>query len=384
MRNTDILKAIFLICAVLVGCSKDDDSPAIARKGTSGSIITIAGRGPSAFGHEGDGGKARSAKLGWVIGVSVDASNHVYVADGAANTIRKITFPFEVITTIAGKFIGFNVPDLTPAGNDIPATSARLDIPVATDVDAAGNIFIAELSSFLIREVTATDGLIKTVAGKSNVYDYPGDGNPATTVGIWSPGCVVVDAAGNLFYSDRQNNAVRIVSKATGKVTTIAGLGPDESGYSGDHGPAKEARLNMPEGIALDNSGNLYIADAGNGVIRKVFNGTITTVAGTGSSGYSGDGGPATAATFSSLHGIAVDNDGNIYVADAGNSVIRKITIASGIITTVAGNGTAGYSGDGGRATQAQLSGPWGVDVDAAGNIYIADSQNAAIRMVVR
>jgi sugar lactone lactonase YvrE len=178
---------------------------------------------------------------------------------------------------------------------------------------------------------------------------------------------------------------IRKITISTGVITTVAGLGPASAGFSGDNGPATEAKLDRPAGVALGADGSMYISDSGNERIRKVSpDGTITTIAGTGEQGYTGDGEAATLARFRFLKGIDVDADGNVYVCDSGNSVIRKITAADGKIQTIAGNGVYSFSGDGGPATEAGIANPWGVCVDHIGNVYIADTDNAVIRVVLK
>lgn len=367
---------VIAACVIIpAGC--DDDPEAAARKqAVSGDIVTIAGKAGN-LDYKGDGGSALEATLGWVIDLSLDDSGNLYMADGAANVIRKIDKGY--ISTVAGKFRGFNQPynDISPDGTS--ALDAILAGTFLVDVDASGNIYFSEMLRSILRVVS--DGTVKTVAGNTATTEFESEGSPATETGMWGPQGLAVDrSTGAIYYSDTQNNAVRKIYNGT--VTTVAGRGREEAGFTGDGGPAVEARLNFPKGITIDALGNLYISDAGNHVIRKVSNGIITTIAGTGVPGYSGDGGPATDAEFFGAQGIAVDKDGNVYFADVNKSVIRKITVSTGIISTVAGNGTAGFSGDNGPATEAQLYDPWDVAVDAEGNIYIADSGNAVIRMV--
>ena len=175
-----------------------------------------------------------------------------------------------------------------------------------------------------------------------------------------------------------------MISAATGMIATIAGLGPNSPGYSGDNGQAIAAAINSPEGISVGMDGSIYFSDGGNNVIRKIYNGIITTIAGTGAIGYSGDDGLALNATFYTLRGLAIDRQNNIYIADASANVIRMIESETGKIFTAAGNGQAGYGGDGGPATQAMLSNPLDIAVDNEGNLYIADTNNAAIRVVAR
>jgi uncharacterized protein (TIGR03437 family) len=241
-------------------------------------------------------------------------------------------------------------------------------------VDAAGNVFAADRDNervFLI----SPNGTLSAVAG-NGIAGFSGDGGPATSASFSQPSAVAVDSAGNLYIADYSNGRIRKVSN--GIITTVAGNG--NSGFSGDGGPATGASLNGADGVAVDAAGNLYIADGGNNRIRKVSNGIITTVAGNGNSGFSGDGGPAVNASLAFPNGIAVDSAGNLFMADTGNSRIRRVS--NGTITTVAGNGAFGYFGDGGPATNTSLYLPFGVTVDSAGNIYIADTDNNRIRMV--
>ena len=219
------------------------------------------------------------------------------------------------------------------------------------------------------------NSIISTVAG-NGAAGYSGDGGAATIAGLNDPYGVALDAAGNLFIADSDNCCIREVNHATGVITTVAGNGT--AGYSGDGGPATAAELYGPEGVALDAAGDLFIADCFNNCIREVnyATGVITTVAGNGAYGYSGDGGPATTAGLNWPTGVAVDAAGNLFIADCGNSCVREVNHATGVITTVAGNGTTGYRGDGGLATAAELLDPTGVAVDAAGNLFIADGNH--------
>jgi sugar lactone lactonase YvrE len=226
--------------------------------------------------------------------------------------------------------------------------------------------------------MVATNGVITTVAG-TNGSGYSGDGGAATNARLYLPYGVAVDAIGNVYIADTYNQRIRKVA-TNGIITTVAGT--NGSGYSGDGGAATNARLYYPYGVAVDGLGNLFIADSSNERVRKVAtNGVITTVAGTGSAGYNGDGVPSAAASLDYPRGVAVDASGDIFIADTYNQRIRKVD-TNGIIATVAGKSGLGYSGDGGAATNANLDYPFGVAVDSSGNLYVADTDNQRIRKV--
>jgi uncharacterized protein (TIGR03437 family) len=333
------------------------------RKVSGGFITTVAGGG----GTLGDGGPATSAQLMCACGVAVDATGNLYIADQFSARIRKISAG--VITTVAGN----GTAGL--GGDNGPATSAQLYSPEGVAVDSAGNLYIADANNHRTREVSG--GVITSVAGGG--LSVLGDPVPAASASLYSPAGVAADSAGNLYIADSGNSRIREVSG--GVITTVAGSGAAlDGGFSGDNGPATSAQVSNPAGVAVDAAGNLYIADSSNDRIRKVSNGVLTTVVGTGTLGFAGDNGPATYAELSAPNGVAVDPAGNLYIADTGNNRIRKVT--NGVITTVAGNGTAGLSGDNGPATNAQLNRPKGVAVDSAGNLYIADTYNSRVRKV--
>ncbi len=262
------------------------------------------------------------------------------------------------------------------SGDNGPATSAMLDVPSATAVDSSGNIYIADYGNHRVRKVS--NGIITTVAG-TGVAGFSGDGGPAVNAQLNRPAYVALDAQGNLYIAEQVNNTIRKVSN--GIITTVAGIGA-MAGFSGDGGLATSAKLNSPNAVAVDAQGNLYIADTGNERIRKVaVGGTITTLAGNGVGGFSGDNGPAASAMLQTPTGLSVDAQGNVYVADFDNERVRKIS--NGIITTVVGNGTVAYSGDGGPATNAAAD-PFDVTVDSQGNLYVVDDFfNQRIRKVV-
>ncbi|MGD0869192.1 MAG: IPT/TIG domain-containing protein [Bryobacteraceae bacterium] len=335
------------------------------RKLTSGGTIsTVAGNGK--YSYSGDGGQATSAQLNTPQAVAADSSGNLYIADTVNNVVRKVTAA-GVISTIAGNGTAGS------GGDGGAATSAQLHSPQGIAVDANGGIYIADTQNARVRKIT--NGTINTVAG-SGTAGFGGDSGAATSAQLNIPAGLAVDGAGNLYIADFSNNRVRKVTPG-GTITTLAGNGLE--GYSGDGGPATGAQLATPVGLATDSSGNVYIADTGNNAVRVVnSSGIVSTVAGNGLAGYSGDGGPAVSAMVGNPSGVALDASGNLYISD-GSVRVRKV-YSSGFINTIAGNGTRGYSGDGGVGPFATMSGPAGIALASNGNLYIADSGNSAVR----
>lgn len=390
----------------------------------TGIVSTIAGNGTA--GSSGDGGLATAAQIE-PNGVAVDADANLLIADGGGQRIRKVDAATGIISTVAG-----GGSDL---GDNGPASSASLRFLHGIAIDGAGNLFIADTGDHRVRMVTALTQVITTVAGGIQ-EGFLGDGGPATAGWLNAPLAIAPDAFGNLYIADSENNRVRRVDSQTGKISTFAGTGeetfsgggglaaasafvgpsgiafdshgnlfitangncvvlkvdsatgilsvvagsPESQGYSGDNGPAMQAALNFPHGIAIDANDNLFIADTENNRIRKVDMTTqrITTVAGGGSN--LGDNGMATAAALDRPYSVAVDKQGNLFIADTTHNRIRKVGVG-GIITTVAGTGGDRYSGDGGPATAAEIFSPRGIALDAEGNLYIA-GYSCAVRRV--
>jgi sugar lactone lactonase YvrE len=246
-------------------------------------------------------------------------------------------------------------------------------------VDKAGNLFIADQNNQRVRRVDAITKVITTVAGDGTAT-YSGDNGPGPAASLYYPNGVALDRGGALFIADTYNHRVRRVDAKTGGINTVAGNG--SLGYSGENGPATSASLNYPQEVAVDTAGNLFIADESNHIRRvDVTTGFITTVAGNGTAGYNGDNILATSAGMRPF-GVALDDAGNLFIADSYNYRIRRVDAVTGFITTVAGNGTAAYSGDDGPATMASLNVPQKVTVDSAGNLFIADSNNYRVRRV--
>ena len=331
-------------------------------------INTLAG--DSSVGYSGDGGAATSSSLYYPNGVAVDASHNVFIADTDNARIRKVNTN-GIISTVAGN------GNYGYTGDGLQATNTSLYYPDGVAVDASGNLYIADTDNQRIRKVS-TNGIMTTLAGNGN-SGYSGNGVLATNASLYYPRGVAVDASGNVYIADTDNQRIRKVS-TNGIITTVAGNGNE--GYGGDGVAATSTSLAYPSSMAVDASGNIFIADTDNQRIRKVStNGIITTVAGDGNYGYSGDGGVATNSSLAQPQGVTVDSLGNLFIGDTSDARMRKVG-TNGIITTVAGDGNDGFSGDGSAATNASLGNPEGLAVDASDNLFIVDQGNSRVREV--
>lgn len=423
-------------------CIADSENARVRWVDPAGVITTIAGDGSDVN----DGIPAAQSRLYGPNGVALDAGDNVYIADTESHRLRfinrsaqpvtiysesstPIVVPPGYITTIAGNGVGGF------SGDEGPATSSQLNMPWGAAFDRGGNIYIADYYNHRIRRVAADTGIIRTVIG-TGVPGNTGDGGPANLAALSHPCSVAFDRQDNLYIGQQQTSTVRMVNSQTKIISTVAGLGG--LGEGGDGGPAVNAKLSSPAGVAVDSLGNLYIAEENNARVRRVDvvtkiistwaggslnvgnngpavdaqlsspcgfcfvqedqmilsdqqnhiiravsrNGIIYRIAGTGVSGYNGDGIPSRDAKLAIPSDVQADARGNLYICDRGNQRIRKIEPLNTIISTVAGTGVQGYAGDGGPATSARLSEPRAIILDAAGNLYIAELYNQRIRFV--
>ena len=334
-------------------------------------ITTIAGDG--IHGYTGDGGSATMAELYSPNGQCVDKHGNVYIADQLNNRIRKVT-PEGIITTFMGTGIsGFN-PSV------VPVASAYIN-PTDIAIDTFGNFYVTDYNFSCVYKID-TGLMVHLIAGTSAGWGYTGDSGPATAAQLNRPNSIAVDYAGNIYIADVGNSRVRVINTA-GVINTLAGNGT--SGFTGDGGPATAAELGTPWSVGVDKSGsNVFIADGENNMVRKVVTATgiISAFAGTGTPGYSGDGGAANAAELNDPWGIAVDTLGNVYIGDIINARVRVVS-PFGIINEFAGNGVGGFGGDDGNADSCEFSGIYGLAVNGNGSVlYVADQDNQRIRKV--
>jgi sugar lactone lactonase YvrE len=328
-------------------------------------------------GDVGDGGPATSARLSLPGGVLLDADDDLVIVDFGNHRIRRVSRKTGVITTLAGD----GTADFSGDGG--PAALARLARPENAAFGPGGDLYVVDSHNHRVRRIEAATGVITTAAG-SGRKGFSGDGGPAREALLNQPEGIAFDAEGNFYIGDTLNGRVRKVDGRTGVISTIAGTG--EVGTSGDGTPALEAKFLRLARLIVDRRGRLYIADSPSHRVQVLNpqDGKLWTIAGTGREGFSGDGGPATEARLSYPEGVALDAQDNLYFADLGNHRVRRVDAATGVITTVAGNGEKGFGGDGSAATSARLWNPGRLGFDSAGNLYIADISNMRIRCVER
>jgi hypothetical protein len=340
------------------------------------SEIIRAFAGTGSPGSGGIGGPADAAQLNVPFGSTVTASGAVYIADTGNSRVVRVDPSTNVMTVVAGG--GFGCAGQTNAvGDGCPATQAVLNSPTDVDVAAGGDIFIADQQGHRVRKVTASTGLMSTIAGTGSP-GFNGDG-PATSSQLWLPtGLALEPATGAIYVTDENNHRIRKIQGGT--LTTFAGTGSASSG--GDGGPAMSASFNLPTGIDLSASGTFFIAEQGGHRVRMILSGTVTTLVGTGTRGYSGDGGLADEAMLANPFALALDAQGNLYIADSGNHRVRRVDTNS-IILTVAGTGIAGTTGDGGLAADARINTPLGVSVHSqTGDLFISDTFSHRVRVI--
>ena len=322
---------------------------------------------------DGDGRFAVDSSIFLPFGIAVDAAGNLFIADSNNNRIRRVDVTSGKISTVAGS------GKIGSIGDGGRATEATLNNPTSVALDPAGNLFFADAGNDVIRRVDAFSGIITTVAGTIGQHGYTGDLGPASHATFNTPNGIAFDADGNLYVADTGNHVIRLID-TSGNITTVAGTGI--SGYNGDNMPATKATLSAPWSATPITGGGFYIADQTNARIRKVdISGNITTVAGS-TAGQGGDGGPATSAQLYQPASVLVDVAGNLYIADLGNNRVRRVNATTSVITTFAGNGSESISGDGGPADQAGLYGPYSFALDPRGNLYIADVLHNRIRKV--
>jgi sugar lactone lactonase YvrE len=357
-RSQHLARRIVMAAAALVGLAV----PSVSHGQETPKVMVVAGTG--AFGYSGDGGPALQARLNMPYGLAISPAGLVYWSEHGSDTVRRLNADGTVVT-VAG--IG-NKPGFSGDGG--PGTDARLNNPLHLTFDASGNLYIADLGNNRVRKLTP-EGTISTVAGGGAPADRVGDGGPATAARLNALRGLAVDTAGNLYIGDTENHRVRKVTPE-GIISTVAGTG--KKGIAGDAGPANQAQLDGPAALALDALGNLYIGEYGSYRVRRMApDGTLTTVAGSGSAGYAGDGVPATEAKFNFVTGIAVDTAGNLFIADWGSHRLRKRS-PDGILTTVVGNGDLSFKENGVAASGTGLRGPWAIGVDARGDLFFVDT----------
>jgi streptogramin lyase len=345
----------------------------------AGKIESVVGTGQK--GYTGDGGLATKATLNQPFHCDVDGAGNLYVAEAFNHCIRKVNLKTGVVSTVAGS------GQKGYTGDGGPAVTATMNEPYAVAVDSNGDLYIVDRLNAVIRKMDRKSGVLTTVAGTGK-KDYGGDGGKATEAMLREPNDCCLDGKGGLLIADVTDWRIRRVDLKTGLITTFAGTGrPKDKKIDrvkiGDGGKATAAVIVGARAVCVDGRGNTYICEREGNAIRKVDDkGVITTIAGTGEKGYSGDGGDAAKATFNGPKGVRCDRHGNIFVVDTENHAIRRIDAKTNVVTTVAGGRKSG-EGDGGDATKAGLDRPHGCIIDADGVVYIADSNNHRVRKVI-
>jgi streptogramin lyase len=340
------------------------------------TITSPVGTGKKGF--AGDDGPAEKAELDQPFDVAFDRAGNLYLSDTFNHRIRKVDAKTGIITTVAGNGKkGF-------AGDGGKATDASLNEPYGIALDSDGNLFIVDRLNYCVRKVDAKTGNISTVAGTGGKAGFAGDGGPADKAQLVEPNGICLDGKGKLYIADVANNRVRVVDLKAGTINTVLGNGKGKT--DGDGGPLKDATTFGPRAVAVGPDGRLYIVERNGHCVRRAdpAKGTIERFAGTGKKGYTGDSGTALEATFDGPKEIDIDKDGNVFVVDTENEVIRRIDSKTGRVSTVAGKGrtkTPGL-GDGGKATDATLGRPHGVAVSPDGALYIGDTNSHRIRKV--
>jgi streptogramin lyase len=337
------------------------------------TITTAAGTGMP--GYSGDGGPATVAQLRDPFDVILDRAGNLYFSDTSNHCVRRVDAATGVISTVAGcGRKGYS-------GDGALATQATLNEPYGIALDADGNLFIVDRLNACVRRVNAGTRTIRTIAGTGSP-GYSGDGGPGDKAQLREPNGIALDGLGKLYIADVRDQRVRVVDLRSGLIDTVCGTGRKEQ--TGDDGPAKSAGLLGPRAVAVGPDGDLYVCEREGNCVRRIRikSGTIERVAGTGKNGYTGDGGPALQATFNGPKELKVDGDGNVFIVDTENYAIRRIDSKTGVVTTIAGTGRAGGTGDGGPANEAMLNRPHGVAVAADGTVYIGDTLNHRIRRV--
>lgn len=338
-----------------------------------GRIDTVAG--DRSWIYAGDGGGAIGAPIFLPQGLAVDVAGNLFISDSGNSRIRRVDAATGSISTAVGTGTpGYN-------GEGALGTATTISQPAGLALDGAGNLYFADSGNALIRRLDRVSGRVSTVAGTPSLPGYAGDGGPAVSANLTLPEGIAFDEGGNLLVADTGNNVVRLVDAVTGRIRTLAGTGT--AGFSGDGSLATQARLDRPWNLLVAPDGSILIADFGNDRVRKVSSGgVITTLAGNGARGFSGDGGSPGQASLDAPTALVMDPAGDLYIADSGNNRVRMISISDGNIQTLAGNSADAFTGDGGPANQASLYGPYALLFDAEANLFVADMFHNRVRRI--